>query len=360
MDYIREQAKANTRNTLRAIAGTFSTLPLETQTALYRDTFEQEHRRLLQANNPAYAEAKGSVGASKNIDESRHEKGFKDTIDAFHDLQEGIDFPKFVKDLMWAVFDGNIKVMKAQTDEYMKLMKAATTDLATFIKAIDDTAAMAKLAENKPDQFNLAMTDEDDGNGGTKGSLSLTDPSGEAIDKDDAAIKAQLMQMKIQMAQEHRTALREMILMGITRLVVEKGKIKASVLFDVAAKRDVKKQDKAINQVVENSMKEGRIGGGFFGGLFGGPSGSLTSTKSETNISVSSAKSDNSDDIKAKLSGEVEIQFKTDYFKLDNFATMYGPGLSGAQPVAGPPAAGAPAIPALPTAARPAAAVPGR
>jgi hypothetical protein len=27
----------------------------------------------------------------------------------------------------------------------------------------------------------------------------------------------------------------------------------------------------------------------------------------------------------AKLSGKVRIQFKTDYFKLDNFAQMYGP-----------------------------------
>ena len=42
-------------------------------------------------------------------------------------------------------------------------------------------------------------------------------------------------------------------------------------------------------------------------------------------MSVSSAKSVADDELKAKLSGEVEIVFKTDYFKLDNFAQMYGP-----------------------------------
>ena len=31
------------------------------------------------------------------------------------------------------------------------------------------------------------------------------------------------------------------------------------------------------------------------------------------------------DELKAKLRGFVKIQFKTDYFKLDNFAQMYGP-----------------------------------
>ena len=45
----------------------------------------------------------------------------------------------------------------------------------------------------------------------------------------------------------------------------------------------------------------------------------------KTQISVSSAKSEATTDLAAKLAGSVDITFKSDYFKLDNFATMYGP-----------------------------------
>jgi hypothetical protein len=35
--------------------------------------------------------------------------------------------------------------------------------------------------------------------------------------------------------------------------------------------------------------------------------------------------------LKANLTGKVKIDFKTDYFKLDNFATMYANGAAGGQ-----------------------------
>ena len=44
----------------------------------------------------------------------------------FTDLVHSVDFPKFVGDLLKAVFDANLKVMKQQTDTYIKLMKEAT------------------------------------------------------------------------------------------------------------------------------------------------------------------------------------------------------------------------------------------
>jgi hypothetical protein len=38
---------------------------------------------------------------------------------------------------------------------------------------------------------------------------------------------------------------------------------------------------------------------------------------------VSSAKSQSETELAAKIAGSVEINFKSDYFKLDNFAQMY-------------------------------------
>ena len=47
------------------------------------------------------------------------------------------------------------------------------------------------------------------------------------------------------------------------------------------------------------------------------------------------------DDLTATLHGKVNIQFKTDYFKLDNFANMYSDG--GTAALKPPPAGQAPA-----------------
>ena len=54
---------------------------------------------------------------------------------------------------------------------------------------------------------------------------------------------------------------------------------------------------------------------------------------------------DVTDTLSAKLMGKVNIQFKTDYFKLDNFATMYADGGTAAlapAPGAAPAAGAAP------------------
>jgi hypothetical protein len=61
-----------------------------------------------------------------------------------------------------------------------------------------------------------------------------------------------------------------------------------------------------------------------FGGIFGGPSGSMNMTN--TNIQVNTAEKKATDDLSATLKGRVNIKFKTDYFKLDNFANMYADG----------------------------------
>jgi hypothetical protein len=90
-----------------------------------------------------------------------------------------------------------------------------------------------------------------------------------------------------------------------------------------------------------------------FGSLVPGVTGGGTNSQRETKISVSSAKSEGTTSLAAKLTGSVDITFKSDYFKLDNFAAMYG-GLAGAAGGAaqagGTAAAGGAAPAALPAA----------
>lgn len=327
-DTIKTEAKENTRNIL-AQSTSFRQMPFDEQKQIYQDVFnEQMALKLGDTSSGALANAmkKKSKGgfvdkSSDLLNDERHERGFDEGVDSFEDLVESVDFPEFVKDLLKAVFDANISVMKAQTDDYIRLMKQATTGLATFIKQVDNTTTFAYLAENNSDEFNISM--EEDGEGGE--TMELTNPNGEKVDMEDNEVKAKIMDAKIKMAQEHRAALREMMLMGITRLVVEKGEVEAEVNFEFKGNRKIDKADKAMAKTAQSSGTSAGYSGGLLGSIFGGPRGGHTNSKRQTQLSVSSTKSTSEDELKAKLRGLVKIQFKTDYFQLDNFATMYGP-----------------------------------
>jgi len=268
-------------------------------------------------------EKQKTPGLAKSMADSGKDMGFKgynpdfsgDTK-AFNDLVDSVDFPKFVGSLLKAVFDANLTVMKKQTDAFIGLMKECSKDVGDFIKNIKDDDAFSNLATDSQGKYNVDI--EKTGND-TK--MILTDANGDKIDKDNAEVKKDLAQAKLKMAQEHRAALREVLLMGVTRLVVDKGTIEAGVTFTINAHRDSQSTDSNTNT---NVVSANLSYGGGLGSIFGGPSGSITETN--TNISVKTSTKNATDDLHAELVGKVNIQFKTDYFKLDNFASMYGDG----------------------------------
>jgi hypothetical protein len=328
--------------------------------SLYKSLVEENVRALGMPNGHGVAAAMaGPKKASDLIDDKRHENRRIDQAGQLAgEFVENVDFPKFVRDLLKGVFDANLQVTLQQMESYQKLLKTATKSIAEFVNAIDNTAAFGYLAENNSDEFSIDFDDNDkDDNGQPK--AVLTNKEGEVLapasgDIGDNAIKAKIMDAKIAMAKEQRALLRETILMGITRLVVERGKVKASVLFDIKAGEQINKADKAAMKEAHSSGSSVKAGGGLIGSIFGHPSGGHTRSDSKTQISISSSKSTATTSLEAKLAGEVEIIFKSDYFKLDNFASMYSGvtagdraavqgGAPGAVPV---PAAGQPALPA--------------
>lgn len=318
--HIKDMARSRAREILSQ-SDTFKNLGIEDQKKMYMNVVEEQIHTLKSDKDQGKMVLSEAKKASDQIDDKRHDKGFTEGVDAFEDLVDSVDFPVFVKDLLKSVFDANMGVMKAQTDDYIRLMKEATSGLAKFIKQIDSTAAFTYLAENNSDEFGITM--EEDADGSEK--MSLTNPSGEAMDLGDNQVKAKIMEAKIKMAQEHRTTLREMLIGGVTRLVVDKGVIEAEVNFEFKGKRTGEKKDRAMEKKSSSSGTSKRVGTGFLSKLVGNANYGKTNSQQTTQFSVSSAKSTSEDELKAKLRGFVKIDFKTDYFKLDNFATMYGP-----------------------------------
>jgi hypothetical protein len=328
---LKEQARSLARDVLSQSA-VYQSMPLADQQSIYLSLVQDE----IDKARDNYGLARSmATDSGKDMGYKGYDPAFGGDTRAFTELVESVDFPKFVADLLKAVFDANLKVMKQQTDSYIKLMKEATKSTADFIKKVKDEESFAKLAETRGDKYNVVTEKQADGSS----KLALTNPEGEKVDHDDAEVKRHILEAKINMAKEHRAALREVLLMGVTRLVVNKGEIEAGVEFSVKAKRDssAHHDDQNINVVNTNMSYEPPLGG-----LFGGPSGSIEITN--TNIQVNTSDKKATDDLSATLKGHVKIEFKTDYFKLDNFATMYADGGVAALKA---PASGAPGQPGV-------------
>lgn len=338
---VKDLARSYARDELANLP-TFRQLGVDDQRALYHDVYQRHVGRLSQAPRAAARAFADPKKASDLIDDERHQNKRIDQAGKLAgDFVDEVDFPGFVKDLLKGVFDANLKVTLDQMEAYQKLLKVATQSLTTFMSKIKPEASFGYLAENNSDEFGLSFSDsETDAEGNKK--VVLTDKEGNAVDTEDTRIKTKIMDATLQMAREQRAMLRETILMGITRLVVEKGNVKASVLFDIKASEKIEKGDKAALQEQHSSSNSVTASGGLLGSIFGGPSGGFTNSNRKSKLSVSSAKSVASTDLAAKIMGSVDITFKSDYFKLDNFAAMYGP-LGGA---GGPPPAAAPGAPA--------------
>ena len=327
---IKEYARAAARDILSG-SQAFQAMPVSEQKSIYLSLVEDEMAKQREKLGLPKLASAMATDSGKEMGYKGYDPGFQGDTRAFKELVDSVDFPKFVADLLKAVFDANLKVMKQQTDAYIKLMKEATKSTADFIKKVKDDESFARLAESRSDKYNV--TTEKAADGSTK--LALTNPEGEKVDPEDSEVKRHILEAKINMAKEHRAALREVLLMGVTRLVVNKGTIEAGVEFSVKATRESKAHHTDQNINVTNVQMEYDSP---LGGLFGGPSGSMEMTN--TNIQVNTSDKKATDDLSATLKGKVNIEFKTDYFKLDNFANMYADGgVSALQPAG---AAGAP------------------
>lgn len=342
---LKDLARAYTRETLKATRG-FVDLEPEDQRKLFAEMYRANRQELERAaarrgarGVPVRAFA-GTEKASDMIDDSRHEnRRIEQAGELAGEFVDEVDFPGFVRDLLKGVFDANLEVTLRQMESYQELLKTATASVSKFVNAIDDTAAFGYLAENNSDEFNIDFSDSEKDSGGQPQAV-LTDKSGEPLDLGDNQVKAKIMDAKIAMAKEQRALLRETILMGITRLVVERGQVKASVLFDIKASERIEKTDKAALKESLSHSGSASASGGLVGKIFGGASGGATTSRRKTKISVSSAKSQASTDLAAKVAGSVDITFKSDYFKLDNFAQMYGPVTAADRQAAGAPGPG--------------------
>lgn len=242
------------------------------------------------------------------------------------DTLNAIAFPTFVADLIKGTFQAIVNASIQQMEAYANLLSNVAKTVDQFMADnITDNQARDYLVGRYPEHFKIEKDensarirakDTDLPAPNFKGDLGLAEDVG--VD-DDSAEEKLVPAARRSLAQQRHSMLSTMVLMGINRIVVTSGRIKASMMFHI----DAKDTGKAATASEFDFAHEHRTKVGFGGGLaswLGGPGGE---SETKTNVSyVSTAMKESSDElnVKADLNGEVEVKFKSDYFPMERFA----------------------------------------
>jgi hypothetical protein len=283
---------------------------------------EQQPKDGVELTKDRLAQKPGQVGAEFQGGAVR------EGTEQFGRLVRTVNFPEFVSGLVKGVFQAVVDASIQQMQAYAELLAAAAKSVQQFADDhISDGQARDHLASRFPSKFAVDTSSQGpaklvsrDGNEvdlagafGTEGAVDVSDAESE---------QALVNQAKLEMARSRQQTMSTMVLMGINRIVVTNGQINAKVIFDVQA-NDQAARHAAAEMHDQRSDSTTSFGGGSFAGIFGG--GFVSSNSHDT--TVKSAVDDTSESkaqMKAQLTGDVHLAFKSDVFPLEKMVDVMG------------------------------------
>jgi hypothetical protein len=288
----------------------------------------------LDAVDDAKAKASGKVGTFAGADFQAG--ALKQGTQEFKNLVGSVDFPQFVGGLIQNVFQAIVSASIQQMKAYGDMLKSVAQTVDQFAQDnISLDQARGWLADKYPDVLSVGHGDDGDSPGfrvqvkGDDGDEALRRINQEmqllkpVSDLSDEEQEGRLVAAaRMQMARSRQQLLASMVLLGINRIVVTDGMINAKVVFDFRASDQAKRKARAGLTDRERMENQNTTVAG--GGFLGWGAASMNQNDYEHTTTVSSSVDENSEskaELKAKLTGEVRVNFKSDYFPMEKLAT---------------------------------------
>jgi hypothetical protein len=284
--------------------------------------------------------------AGKRLKDAGGAVAAREGADTMANLVAKVDFPKFVAGLIDGVFNAIVTSSIKQMEAYAELVKNVSKSVEQYMKDnVSENNARDYLLDRYPNHLELDVQGDRPRIKRREGADDenmpdfASDLGEEAGDLDDDAIEQKLVPAaRRRMAMDRQQLLATMVMMGVNRLVVTQGEIDASVLFELNTKDEVKRKMNQKRTSDWASIRENQSGsegsssssGSGFLGL-----GDDTESKSSwynknyaldtTNFNVATTNTEDSTskiDLHAKLSGKVNIKFKSDYFPMEKMVDV--------------------------------------
>jgi hypothetical protein len=315
----------------------------------------------------ATEDLKGRLASAPGLVGSEFEAGaMKQGVEGFGNLVQTVDFPEFVGGLIDGVFKAIVNASIQQMEAYGELLAATAKSVGQFAQDhVSDSQAREQLASRNPSLVRIE-------NGrlvpreGAEDMSALTGMMGPdaSLDFDDPESETQLVNAaKLEMARQRQKMMALMVMLGINRIVVTNGRINAKVVFDIETNDYAKRLASA--GMVDDRTKESGTAGMIHTPWGGGGSYSKSLHKTTVRSSVDET-SESKAQMKAQLTGEVRVNFKSEtlppermldalQFDQINYMSQGRPAPAPAPGTAGPPAppggapSGTPAAPPAPS-----------
>lgn len=213
-----------------------------------------------------------------------------------------VRFPEFVSGLIKGVFQAIVDSSIQQMQAYGDLLQTVTGTVESFAAKLSDGDAAMFAALKEPKTYEFVAK-------GKNGKASLKMRGRELNDKQLAQV---LTNYKLQMAQERRGLLREMVFMGLNRVVVTDGQIYSKLVFHIDTSSTVDTHSEKTSGVNANASIAQMPMVSWLG--FGGGA---------NHTSVSTVDINSASNMTIDITGEVKVNFKSDYFPLESFAGLY-------------------------------------
>ena len=255
----------------------------------------------------------------------------------FKNYIKSVDFPEFVGGLIQNVFQAIVTASIQQMNAYATMLKSVAQTVDQFAQDnITSNNARDWLVDKFPGDLQIDTSGADEGGGAPRLTVKAEDAEGAAArisqdlqlakaigDLSDEAEENRLVQAaRLQMARSRQQLLASMVILGINRIVVTDGAINAKVIFDFRASDQAKRDAGASLYDAQSSYN--RNDSGFGGGWgWGGAASANTNIQRHVTTVGSSVEetSESKQEMKAKLTGEVRVNFKSDYFPMEKLAS---------------------------------------
>jgi hypothetical protein len=294
-------------------------------------------------------------------------------------LLEKVNFPTFVAGLIEGVFHAIVKATIEQMEAYGQLVASVAKSLNTFRdENVSENQGRDHLVDKFPDLFQISMGDEGgfgsgfgggfgDSSGGPKvklrdgveedqalsrinSSLPMEGGPLKSLDLEDEENEKKLVTAaRTQLATSRQQLLATMVLMGINRIVITDGKIQAKIMYDFQARDNMRRQRSAAafdfardryGNVQRTYGSEGSYESEYEGGETKGQADSDEYERRDANyyskgtykysqqpimtaMSTATEASEAALQTRAQLAGNVDINFKSDYFPLEKMADSF-------------------------------------
>lgn len=270
----------------------------------------------------------------------------REGVEQFGALVQKVDFPKFVGGLIKNVFQAIVESSIEQMRAYGELIANVAKTVGEFAQDnISPAGARDWLTQKYPDDFEIDVNAQSSGfaDGETPAQSPVIRTRGEEpeqalrqassdlgidppitdISDPNAELKL-VTAARLQMAKSRQQMLASMVMLGINRIVVTDGSINAKVIFDMrasdtAARKYTAQMNDSQSQRAKQSINAS------YGGWMSPVDVDVRSESEQAHVAtVGSAVDETSEskaEVKAKLSGEVRVNFKSDYLPLEKMAT---------------------------------------